>query len=286
MPSEFRDSAPSSNTGKRLVVSTQQSSLMVYELNAHALNNDPIMHVREAHCLCGEAVPVWITAFNPNNTNIIISGGDDCSLRLWDIRTGPSDASGAVSRNTKEHTAGVTSAQWHPLDEHLFLTGSYDGAARLWDARAIQRPLNTINTSGGVWRAKWWINPCQEKKKIAGGNESVFELSQETETETETTKGQTNEWKQHLALACMHAGSGIFGFGMGSSAKGFIESCSTLPSRIGRHYQHSDVEGGHLAYGLSILRENVHESTGKSSFIAASCSFYDDLVQIWETNSA
>ena len=54
------------------------------------------------------------------------------------------------------HDAGVCSAQFHPHDPNLLATGGYDEAIRLWDVRAIHKPIAVMRgCGGGVWRLKW-----------------------------------------------------------------------------------------------------------------------------------
>ena len=47
------------------------------------------------------------------------TGGDDCKLKLWDLRTGTTFPS-AVK---KDFSAGVTTTQSHPLAENIFAVG-------------------------------------------------------------------------------------------------------------------------------------------------------------------
>ncbi|EFN51390.1 hypothetical protein CHLNCDRAFT_141008 [Chlorella variabilis] len=57
----------------------------------------------------------------------------------------------------RTHGAGVTCVASSPFRQYDVCTGSYDDRLRLWDLRAPARPLlcAELDTSGGVWRAKW-----------------------------------------------------------------------------------------------------------------------------------
>ena len=79
---------------------------MVIELRESC--TEIVSTARDAHTLLGESVPAWITSFDVHCRNRLISGGDDMTLKLWDVR----DMTGHVAVNRKTHTAGVTSVRW------------------------------------------------------------------------------------------------------------------------------------------------------------------------------
>jgi hypothetical protein len=114
--------------------------------------------------------------------NVLYSGADDCTFKGWDIRCPAavsttsstaaavqhpasstssctaSSTAGAVQEdlipstevqhstlfsNRRAHGAGVCCISSHPRREHTLVTGSYDECIRLWDVRALARPVET-----------------------------------------------------------------------------------------------------------------------------------------------
>ena len=122
-----------------IAVSTQEGSLIVYELsNERQLSKT--FKVSMAHQMFGQAMPAWIVCFDPHTKKTLVSGGDDCLMKLWDLRQGS-----VPTHTNKGHSAGVTSAQWHPQQENIFATGSYDEYLRIWDNRALRSPVAEIH---------------------------------------------------------------------------------------------------------------------------------------------
>ena len=92
--------------------------------------------------------------------NVILTGGDDGTFKLWDLRTintslslSSCDNNNDVSSNpptpiaiSKYHSAGVTSAQYHPTYQHVFATGSYDNNICIWDDRFMKTPICANDT--------------------------------------------------------------------------------------------------------------------------------------------
>ena len=238
----------------KVAVSTQQSSLLVYDVT---VPESPLVHIRNAHVLMGDNVPAWITTFDHFHTHVMASGGDDCCLRLWDIRmplTGGSTLDSTFScgeggrggectaKNSKTHSSGVTSLQYHPSKEHVLASGSYDGSVRVWDCRNLKRPTGSLDTGGGVWRTKWHIEGDSRRE----------------------------EKEDYLVLACMHAGSHIISVKNGG---GDLDSVWQFPKA-------EDLREQHLAYGIAMLD---HEGSDKKRMLA-SCSFYENSVDLWEAS--
>ncbi|EMD42052.1 hypothetical protein CERSUDRAFT_102435 [Gelatoporia subvermispora B] len=122
----------------------------------------------------------WIATWNYWDTNVVYSGGDDLTMKGWDIRE---DFSRPIFAN-KRFDAGVTTIQSHPFIEHLIAVGSYDNSVRLFDTRRPLTPLTEADVGGGAWRVKWHPSP---------------------------------ERKRDLLVACMHDGFKIVRFGLGDA---------------------------------------------------------------------
>ncbi|KAH8420053.1 hypothetical protein KR009_005253 [Drosophila setifemur] len=114
----------------------------------------------------------WTCAFDRWSPHILYSGGDDMLLMAHDLRTEQR------AWTNRAHMAGVTCLLSHPRDEHHLLTGSYDEQLRLFDTRAMRRPLAELNLGGGIWRLK--PHPVHQHLILAAcmyTNFSVVELN-------------------------------------------------------------------------------------------------------------
>ncbi|KAH8916540.1 WD40 repeat-like protein [Atractiella rhizophila] len=79
--------------------------------------------------------PINSISFSPVPTSTtILTASSDNTAALFDLPTA------AKIATFKGHTDYVKSACFLPTDHNLILTGSYDGTARLWDARIQQGP--------------------------------------------------------------------------------------------------------------------------------------------------
>lgn len=230
----------------QLAVSTQQGNVVLYVADAGSSELRPSARIDGAHSLFGAPIPAWIVASDPHCRHRLLTGGDDCALRLWDTRQSPTLATDAV---TKCYTAGVTSGEWHPTAEHVFAAGSYDETCRVWDCRTMRAPLCSLHTGGGVWRTKW-VCPAPLDPPASPASPTV----------------------SHLALACMQAGSAVFRVALCPEA-------SAWTAQGHKECHHSDLaaDSNHLAYGIAVL--GSRQSPPELDVV--SCSFYDNKVSRW-----
>ena len=197
----------------------------------------------QAHSLFGCPSEVWaccwINGKNNSSSESFMTGADDCKLKGWDLRTSCSNPIFAVG--DEEHSAGVTCICYHPRNEFIFASGSYDEKVRLWDIRKLDCrnretnvPLAFIENCGGTWRLKW--HPVDDDKLLVAG--------------------------MHKGCKILH----LDGFSSG------VEMCEiSIKTNVVKSFTAHES----MAYGADWVRDN------ENSYKIASCSFYDHQAFIW-----
>ncbi|XP_037082964.1 diphthine methyltransferase-like [Pollicipes pollicipes] len=189
----------------------------------------------------------WTCGFHHRNGNLVYSGGDDLLFRCHDVRQKPDQA----VFTSRAHEAGVTCVQSDPLQEDTLRTGSYDEHLYTWDARAPRRPLERTRLDGGVWRIK------RHPRLV-----------------------------DRLLTACMYGGSHVTD-ARGATVASFRRHASIvygadwcrLPAAA------VAVEGdGDGTHRLEADQgDQCDEGTrGSGPSVAVTCSFYDNLLCVWE----
>ncbi|XP_023247243.1 glutamate-rich WD repeat-containing protein 1 isoform X2 [Copidosoma floridanum] len=75
---------------------------------------------------------VNVISWNKNETQFIVSGGDDGVLRVWDLRQFNTNRASPVAV-FKQHTAPITTVEWHPYEATILASGGADDVISQWD---------------------------------------------------------------------------------------------------------------------------------------------------------
>jgi len=75
------------------------------------------------------------------NTNLIIAGCADHSLRIFDRRLGPKNA---LTHSITDYKGWIVNAFMPPLLNHQIIAGAANGEVKIWDLRATAKPTKTF----------------------------------------------------------------------------------------------------------------------------------------------
>jgi len=101
----------------------------------------------------GHSRPVSDVKWNPFNDNIVASGSEDCTIKLWYI---PDGGLQPTNKDMTEylldlqgHRRRVTMVEWHPTAENILVSAGYDHQIFVWNiSKGV--PVKLINCHNDV----------------------------------------------------------------------------------------------------------------------------------------
>jgi WD40 repeat protein len=250
----------SNNGDLRQMVSTYSNGRVAIHDVAFSSDGDHVQLFErdswQAHNIFTSPAEVWSATFaHDGDRNMILSCGDEGGLKFWDVRS--TNRPMQVIQNQFE--AGVTCASHHPRHEHLVACGSYDETMALFDVRFLsQKPLcHSSKLGGGIWRIKW--HPVSDDRLLVGAMHGGCRVL------------RIQGWND------IHEDGGV----AANDTTGGVTVEDSSP-RIRMKVTKKFTEHESMAYGADWL---VCQHPTRNGYFeaAASCSFYDNAVYLWDT---
>lgn len=209
----------------------------------------------KAHSMFNNPAEVWSADFYGNNNsynnqhhnNNVLSCGDEGKIKLWDLR-----ATQRPVHTLAPFNAGATCASAHPRHEYLLACGSYDETICLLDTRYLvssKPPSRSQELGGGIWRIKW--HPYKDERLLVAAMHGGCRVV------------GVDNWENVVDNDCDHEND---------------EEDAQFSFHVTKEFcQHES-----MAYGADWL---VCKHPTRNGFFeaAASCSFYDRAVFLWDS---
>lgn len=117
------------------------------DINLYDFNKEIQTSTLKGHSAYGFGLN-WKPNFDSTPSNILVSGGTDMLISVWDINKSPSsegyiEALSTISHHTKE----VNGIDIHPTETNIFASVSDDSTLCLWDMRDVSTPIVNILAS-------------------------------------------------------------------------------------------------------------------------------------------
>ncbi|KAK4626368.1 hypothetical protein CLAFUW4_03974 [Fulvia fulva] len=128
------------DTGDFVAAATSSGKIIVYDLGHAGLQAAQLHeHYRQVHNV----------TFNPHRGSLLLSGSQDGTVRLWDIRDCRSQASAVHSkRKYSGQSDGVRDVKWSPTEGFDFAFATDHGDVQRWDMRNLKAAKVRIPAHG------------------------------------------------------------------------------------------------------------------------------------------
>ena len=122
-----------------IATAAANGQIVIYDVNRADVESARLHeHSRQVHRL----------AFNPYNGALLVSGSQDATVRLWDLRTLAGERSvmsfGSATKYSLNNE-GIRDLRWSPKDEVEFAAGTDNGVVQRWDFRKHSSPMLKIS---------------------------------------------------------------------------------------------------------------------------------------------
>lgn len=121
---------------------------------------EPVMLLKKN----GHKGSVMSLAWNTQFSNLIASGSEDTTVKIWDLNTQK------CLDTLKHHTDKVQCVKWHPEEKNVLLTGSYDRNVCLIDPSKPTK-WNSYQLKADIESLAW--NPHQKQQFVASQENGV-----------------------------------------------------------------------------------------------------------------
>ncbi|KAI9828530.1 MAG: hypothetical protein M1819_006586 [Sarea resinae] len=114
-------------------------------------------------------------AFNPHQGALLLSGSQDTTVRLWDMRAMSGERGVMTCRSVHRYmgnTESVRDLKWSPTDGVEFAFGTDNGVIQRWDLRKDNAPLLKINAHSRTCNSIDW-HPDGKHLVSAGADKNV-----------------------------------------------------------------------------------------------------------------
>lgn len=147
--------------GNYVAAATSSGKIILYDVGHAGIQAAQLHeHFRQVHKV----------TFNPHRGNLLLSGSQDGTVRLWDVRD-VKEAQSAHSlpsrRKYSGQSDGVRDVKWSPTDGVDFAFGTDSGWIQRWDIRYMQQPKVKIAAHSLAINAIDWH---ADGKHIASGS--------------------------------------------------------------------------------------------------------------------
>lgn len=104
--------------------------------------------------------PVQALDFNPNQPNLLASGGPNSEIFIWDV-TNPATPKTYTPGAKVSAQSDITCVEWNKKVQHILASTAFNGVTVVWDLRA-KRPLLTFSDPNKKQRCRAMVwNPAE-----------------------------------------------------------------------------------------------------------------------------